>query len=187
MLVYLKVPFLVGGKLTNYLNRGVSRLTKVSRVIKTASKHSLFSEDTVKRYLIVHICIYGLGHPMFHWSVGCPHWRLHSNHFQHSFWPFCSEQRDIGRSGKESPAHAGDTGDVGSIPGRASSPGRGNGTPLQYSCLENPMDRGAWWNTVRGSQRVGLSTHAKYQVSLKEGGSFLPLFLLPPGWRLRGQ
>ena len=33
--------------------------------------------------------------------------------------------------------------------------GEGNGTPLQYSCLENPMDRGAWWATVHGSQRVG--------------------------------
>ena len=34
------------------------------------------------------------------------------------------------------------------IPGLGSSPGEGNGTPLQYSCLENPMDRGAWWATV---------------------------------------
>ena len=36
-------------------------------------------------------------------------------------------------------------GDVGSIPGSGRSPGLGNGTPLQYSCLENSMDRGAWW------------------------------------------
>ena len=36
------------------------------------------------------------------------------------------------------------TGDLGSIPGSGSSPGEGNGNPLQYSCLENPMDRGAW-------------------------------------------
>ena len=39
--------------------------------------------------------------------------------------------------------------DVGSIPGSGSSPGEGNGNPLQYLCLENPMDRGAWWATVR--------------------------------------
>ena len=38
--------------------------------------------------------------------------------------------------------------DVGSIPGSGRSPGEGNGNPLQYSCLENPMDRGAWWATV---------------------------------------
>ena len=36
-------------------------------------------------------------------------------------------------------------GDLGSIPGSGRSPGEGNGNPLQYSCLENPMDRGAWW------------------------------------------
>ena len=38
----------------------------------------------------------------------------------------------------------GDTGDIGSIPGSGKSPGGRNGNPLQYSCLENPMDRGAW-------------------------------------------
>ena len=41
-------------------------------------------------------------------------------------------------------------GDVGLIPGLGRSPGEGNGNPLQYSCLENPMDRGAWWATVHG-------------------------------------
>ena len=46
-------------------------------------------------------------------------------------------------------------GDLGSIPGSGRSPGEGNGNPLQYSCLENPMDGGAWWATVHGSQRVG--------------------------------
>ena len=51
---------------------------------------------------------------------------------------------------KNLPAHAGDTGDVGLIPGSGRSPGGGNGNPLQYSCLENPMDRGAWWAIVHG-------------------------------------
>ena len=41
-------------------------------------------------------------------------------------------------------------GDVGSIPGLGRSPGEGNGNPLQYSCLEISMDRGAWWATVHG-------------------------------------
>ena len=40
--------------------------------------------------------------------------------------------------------------DLGSIPGSGRSPGEGNGSPLQYSCLENSMDRGAWWVTVHG-------------------------------------
>ena len=50
-------------------------------------------------------------------------------------------------SGKESACNVGD---VGSIPGLGRSPGEGNGNPLQCSCLENPMDRGAWWATVHG-------------------------------------
>ena len=41
-------------------------------------------------------------------------------------------------------------GDLGLIPGSGSSPGEGNGNPLQYSCLENSMDRGAWWATAHG-------------------------------------
>ena len=51
-------------------------------------------------------------------------------------------------------ATAGDIKDPGSIPGWGRSPGKGNGNPLQYSCLENSMDRGAWQATVHGSQRV---------------------------------
>ena len=49
--------------------------------------------------------------------------------------------------GKESACNAGD---LGSIPGSGRSPGEGNGYPLQYSCLENPMDRGPWQATVHG-------------------------------------
>ena len=49
---------------------------------------------------------------------------------------------------KNSLANAGDTRDVASIPGLERSPGGGNGNLLQYSCLENPTDRGAWWATV---------------------------------------
>ena len=49
---------------------------------------------------------------------------------------------------KNLPTNAGDTGDEVSIPGLGRSPGEGNGNPLQYSCLGNPTDRGAWWATV---------------------------------------
>ena len=52
-------------------------------------------------------------------------------------------------------ASACNAGDLGLIPGSGRSPGEGNGNPLQYSCLENPMDRGAWWATVHGVTRVG--------------------------------
>ena len=59
-------------------------------------------------------------------------------------------------NGKES---ACDAGDQGLIPGSGRSPGDGNGNPLQYSCLENPMDTEAWWATVLGvaKSRTGLS------------------------------
>ena len=53
-----------------------------------------------------------------------------------------------GTSGKEPSANARDLRDVGLIPGLGRFPGEGNGNPLQYSCLENPLDRGAWWATV---------------------------------------
>ena len=51
---------------------------------------------------------------------------------------------------KNLPANAGDTRGVGLIPGSGISPGKGNGNPLQYSYLENPMDRGAWQAAVHG-------------------------------------
>ena len=51
---------------------------------------------------------------------------------------------------KNLPANAGNAGDTGSIPGLGRSPGGRNGNPLQYSCLENAMDREAWWATVHG-------------------------------------
>ena len=53
----------------------------------------------------------------------------------------------VGSIVKNPPASVGDTG---SIPGSGRSPAEGNGNPLQYSCLENPMDRGAWQATVHG-------------------------------------
>ena len=63
-----------------------------------------------------------------------------------------------GLEGKESTCN---TGDPGLIPGSGRSPGGGNGNPLQYYCLGNPMDRGARWATVHGvsKSQIGLSTH----------------------------
>ena len=70
---------------------------------------------------------------------------------------------------KNLPANGGDQGSVGSIPGLERSPGGGHGNPLQYSCLENPMDRGAWQTTVHRLQswtRVKrLSMHIIYPLS----------------------
>ena len=65
---------------------------------------------------------------------------------------------------KESACNAGDAGDVGSVLGVGRSPGGGHGNPLQHPCLENPMDRGAWWATV---PRV-----AESQTRLKQLSSY---------------
>ena len=66
-------------------------------------------------------------------------------------------------------ASAYNTGDPGSMPGSGRSPGEGNGSPLQSSCLENRMDGGAWWATVRGVAKTQtwlkwLSTHTHYSL-----------------------
>ena len=70
-----------------------------------------------------------------------------------------------GSDGKASAYHSGD---LGSIPGSGKSPREGNGNPLQYSCLENPTDRGAWWATVHGVE--------KSQTRLSDFTFTLPLF-----------
>ena len=61
---------------------------------------------------------------------------------------------------KNLPANAGDTGDVGLIPGSGRSPGGGRGNPLQYSCQENPMDGGAWLAAVHGVTKSLTLTEA---------------------------
>ena len=60
---------------------------------------------------------------------------------------------------KNPPANAGDARDVGFIPGSERLPGVGNGNPVQHSCLENPMDRGAWWATVYNHKQSDISEH----------------------------
>ena len=72
---------------------------------------------------------------------------------------------------KNLPVNAGYTRDVGLIPGSGKSPGEGNGNPLQYSCLENPMDRGSWWVTVHGATKGSATievTKQQQQVKVKD-------------------
>ena len=75
---------------------------------------------------------------------------------RHAFLWVCMQVISVVRN---PPAMVGDTRDTGSTPGSGRSPRGGNGNPLQYSCLENPMDRGAWWATVHGAtkSRTGRS------------------------------
>ena len=69
---------------------------------------------------------------------------------------------------KNPPANAGDIIDMGLIPGLGRSPGGGLGNPLQYSCLENPMDRGAGGLKSMGSRRVGQDLVTKQQQQYRE-------------------
>ena len=69
-----------------------------------------------------------------------------------------------GSVGKESAYKAGDTGDAGSIPASRRSPGGENGDPLQYSCLKNPIVRGAWWATVQSVTKKSDTT--EWQVHM---------------------
>ena len=71
-----------------------------------------------------------------------------------------------GSDGKESACNAGDPG---SIPGLERSPGEGNGNPLQYACLENPIDRGVWRATVHGVTKVWTRLSAEELMLLNCG------------------
>ena len=75
---------------------------------------------------------------------------------------------------KNPPANAGGARDAGSIPGLGKSPGAGSGNPLQYSCLQNPMDREAWQATVHGAAKsqTQLSNWAHSNYTLAYVGLF---------------
>ena len=74
-------------------------------------------------------------------------------HFSVPHFPYLKVTPD-GSVVKNLPENADDARDMGSIPESGRSSEEGNGNPLQYSCLENPTDRGTWQATVHGSQRV---------------------------------
>ena len=83
---------------------------------------------------------------------------------------------------KDLPASVGDVKDSGSIPESGRSPKEGNGNPLQHSCLENSMGRGAWQATVRESQRIKhdlARMNSIYMWSSTVIEHFIPIFLVP--------
>ena len=77
---------------------------------------------------------------------------------------------------KNPPANAGDARDVGLIPGSRRSLGVGNGNQLQYSCLENCMDRGAWWATVHWVRKTWTQLNARTCTLRVRQGLFVPFF-----------
>jgi len=101
-------------------------LTKVSTIYWTSVMHQIVSDMA---WLM--------------WSSQLPQREILLSHFTVGGFPG-------GATVKSLPANAGDTRDVRSIPGSGRMPGVGNGNPLQYSCLENSMDRGAWRAVAHG-------------------------------------
>ena len=102
----------------------------------------------------------------------------------------CDFTGDLKKSGasqvvlvvKNLPANAGDTGDAGLIPGSERSLEAGNDYPLQYSCLENSIDRGTWWVTVHGAAESDTNKWLSCSSSLMDSGEIFhstkPPFLL---------
>ena len=98
---------------------------------------------------------------------------VHAGNYLHSITLYQVSQTGFpgGSAGKESAFNAGAKGEVGSIPGLGRSPGGRNGNPLQYSCLENPMDRETWQATVlKGCKESDMTevteyTHRYYKSS----------------------
>ena len=99
------------------------------------------------------------------WSIPLTHGQPQGVE-QGSSWLFVGLGLPRWHSGKESD-NAGDAKDTLLVPGSVRSPGVGNGNPFQYSCLENPMDKGAWWAIVHGVEKSGtqLSTHIHTHLS----------------------
>ena len=77
-------------------------------------------------------------------------------------WRFLIQASRVAPVVKNLPANAGDIRDMDLIPGSGTSPGIGHGNPLQYSCLENPMDRGAWRATVHGVSKSRTQTEVTW-------------------------
>ena len=89
-----------------------------------------------------------------------------------------------GAAVKNLPADTGGTGDEGSTPGPGRSPGLGNGNPLQYSWLQNSMDRGAWWATIHGvaKSQPWLNTHARHCAITPDPADLRLGYLLNSPW-----
>ena len=109
--------------------------------------------------------------------TGKPSQYIHSTNSHHVNFKYTILCFSWGFSGgsvggkKNPPANAGDAGDLGSISGSGTSPGKGNGNPLQDSCPKNPMDRGSWWATVHGV------TKSKTQLSMHNNTCVCQLYL----------
>ena len=115
------------------------------------------------------------------WSEGFSQWPYHiCDHGQLKIAEdHISKEAPVARQVKNPSAKAGDVGDKGLIPGWGRCPGEGNGNALQYSCLENPMDRGSWQATVHEAPHPTTCTHCKVNLKRTLSRHENPLILCP--------
>ena len=111
-----------------------------------------FKFDNVGSYSLFSICSI---FEFFSWFIYFLYWLIICSHL--FYFCGCFRMFPGGSAGKESACN---TEDLGSIPGSERFPGGGHGDPLQYSCLENPMDRGAWWAMVHAVAKSDMSDWA---------------------------
>ena len=118
----------------------------------------------------------GIGFSSSQWL----HWSLFNLFYLFIFIHFfkCSKFYSdlVFPGGSEVKVSASNVGDLGSIPESGRSPGEGNGNPLQYSCLENPMDGGAWWATVHGVAELDTTEWLHYHYK-DQGRAALPCLI----------
>ena len=171
----------------------LSSFTLIKRLFSSSSLSAIrvvlsaYLRSSLDKYLFwssAHFSI-GLVFSCCYWAVWavCVFWKLspYESHFFKIWRRACIHLQDEDKiiacvsilwglpwwlSSKQSACNAGTTGDSGSIPGWERSPAGRHGNPLQYSCLENPMDRGAWWAIVHRVAKSRtwlrlLSTHAR--------------------------
>ena len=143
----------------------VAPLVKNLPAIRETRVRSLGWEDRLEKGTATHYSILGWRIPRGHKFLDMQFFALIS-----SLIILCLENTmgfPGGSVGKESAYNAGE---ADSTPGSRRSPGKGNGNPLQYSCLENPMDRGTWWATVHEvtNSGHGWTTNSREHTSIFE-------------------
>ena len=142
----MRVPLLTNVRLQSEVSA-----TDIHRHFQAAQRDGLSPVNGCLVFLLLHC-----DHPSLSWFL---------NLFLFNFF-YLRKIRGFpdGSSGKEPSCNAGDSEDSNRIPGSGRFSDEGNGNRLQYSCLGNPVDRGAWWATVQRITKTQLSTHEYHEL-----------------------
>ena len=132
--------------------------------INTPTQHQTLLSPAPTDILVFHFLIFFFSFSFFSYifKVG---YHSTKNRSLSTSWVAAPWTSLVAQMVKNLPANAGDAGDMSSVPGLDRSPREGNGNSLQYSCLGNPMDRGAWWANIHKVAKTWtqLRTHAAWE------------------------